>query len=240
MKLISFRLSGRYGHFLRAEGGAGALSYPVPPRTVILGIMGAVLGLEKDRPQQVLEPAQIALRGRLPQTHWHKAKLRKDPPAPLPPVIKKKQKGTATDEKPSLIWQEWLFMPDYTVWVSIPDPFLTELEQRLVRRKWHFQPCLGLSEMAADLTFLKTDEALPLPEGFYTVNSIFPQNDVEELDMDKVFEDELAVRILRMPRSVTPDRVFAHAAYVMERDARPIPVKTDKAFKAGNEVLIFL
>jgi len=84
MKLISFQITGRYGHFLRAEGGASAPTYPVPPRTVILGVIGAVLGLKKDQPQILLEPAHIALSGRLPQMHWHKAKLRKDSPAALP------------------------------------------------------------------------------------------------------------------------------------------------------------
>ena len=49
MELINFRLSGRFAHFLRAEASASALSYPVPPRTVILGILGAVLGLSKDK-----------------------------------------------------------------------------------------------------------------------------------------------------------------------------------------------
>ena len=70
MKLVSFRLTGRYGHFLRAEGGVSAISYPVPPRTSILGLLGAILGLDKDQPQTVLEPACIALHGRIPQTHW--------------------------------------------------------------------------------------------------------------------------------------------------------------------------
>ena len=60
MELINFRLSGRFAHFLRAEASASALSYPVPPRTVILGILGAVLGLSKDNhrlswSQQILQ-----------------------------------------------------------------------------------------------------------------------------------------------------------------------------------------
>ena len=96
MKLISFKLSGRFGHFLRAETSASALSYPFPPRTVILGILGAVLGLPKDEPQVALEPADIAISGMIPKTHWHRAKFRKDPPALLPRIIENTQK---TDKK---------------------------------------------------------------------------------------------------------------------------------------------
>jgi len=241
MKLILFRLSGRYGHFLRAEGGASAPSYPVPPRTVIMGIIGAVLGLEKDQPQSLLEPAYIALSGKLPQTHWHKAKLRKDPPTALPISIKKSRKGTkrTKPEKATLIGQEWLFNPVYTVWVSVPERYFGELEERLKKRRWHFQPSLGLSEMMAELTYLKTEEASSLAEGSYYVNSIFPQKN-GRLDTDKIFEHELVIHSLRMPQMVSPDRVFSHESYFMERDARPVPVETDQAFQTHGEVLMFL
>ncbi len=241
MRLISFRLSGRYGHFLRAEGGASAPTYPVPPRTVILGIIGAVLGLEKDQPQSLLQPTCIALSGKLPQTHWHKAKLRKDPPPALPRTVKKSHRSprTTKPERATLIGQEWLFNPVYTVWVSIPATYFNELEKRLTEKRWHFQPSLGLSEMMAELTYLKTEEASSLSEGSYYVNSIFPQKN-GRLDTDKIFDDELVIHSLQMPRTVTPDRVFSHENYFMERDARPIPVETDQAFQTHREVLMFL
>lgn len=241
MKLISFQISGRYGHFLRAEGGASAPTYPVPPRTVILGLLGAVLGLGKDQPQVLLEPAHIALSGRLPRTHWHKAKLRKDPPTALPQIIRRTQKkGKATKpEKATLIGQEWLFNPSYTVWVSVSEPYFTDLEKRLIEKRWHFQPSLGLSEMMADLTYLATEEASPLPEDSYYVNSVFPHEN-GALNTDKIFEEELVIHSLQMPRTVTPDRVFSHTNYYMERDARPVPVKTGYAVKTDQNVLMFL
>ena len=241
MNLISFQISGRYGHFLMAEGGASALSYPVPPRTVILGILGAVLGLDKDQPQVLLEPAHIALSGRLPRTHWHKAKLRKDPPAALPRMIRGTQKTekVTKPEKATLIGQEWLFNPSYTVWVSVSEPYFTDLEQRLIEKRWHFQPSLGLSEMMAELTFLASGDASPMSEDTYYINSIFPHGN-GTFDTGKIFEEELVIHSLQMPRTVTPNRIFSHANYYMERDARPVPVKTDHAVKANKKVLMFL
>ena len=117
MKLISFHISGRYGHFLRAEGGASAPTYPVPPRTVILGILGAVLGLEKDQPQILLEPVAIALSGRLPQMHWHSAKLRKDPPEALPKTVKRTQKAekNTKHDKKSLVSRLNQMKPDILI-----------------------------------------------------------------------------------------------------------------------------
>lgn len=241
MKLISFRLSGRFGHFLRAEGGASAPTYPVPPRTVILGIIGAVLGLGKDQPQVLIEPAHIALSGKFPQTHWHSAKFRQDSIERLPKTIVKNQKGRKQSaiELPKIIGQEWVFNPVYTIWVSIPAPYFIDLEKRLMEKKWYFQPSLGLSEMMAELTYLKSDKASSLPKGSYDVDTIFPQ-EKGTLDTDKIFKNKLVIHSLLMPRTVTPDRVFSHDSYFMERDARPVPVKTEQAFQTKSEVLMFL
>jgi CRISPR-associated protein Cas5h len=241
MRLVSFQLTGRYGHFLRAEGGVSCLSYPVPPRTALLGMLGGVLGLEKDRPQELLEPARLALRGRLPQLHWHKAKLRKDPPEALPRVVKRTQKAekTTKPEMATLIAQEWLFKPEYTVWCCLPEPFGSQLEERLRNRRWHFQPCLGLSEMAADLAFLKSEAVEPLPPGRYPVDTLLRREE-GSLDMEAAFESGLVIHSFRMPRTVTPHRVFTHEAYFMERDSRPVPVETARAFQAESGVLMLL
>ena len=241
MELINFRLSGQFAHFLRAEASASALSYPVPPRTVMLGILGAVLGLPKDKPQIVLELANIAISGKLPKTHWHRAKFRKDPPAALPQLIKKTQKSdkNTAPEKATLILQEWLFEPNYTVWVSIPNPCHTELKSRLNKRQWHFSPSLGLSEMMADIEYLGSFECLPLPAGIYEVQSVF-QQEAGILIMEQIFKRELSIHLFQMPRTVTPERVFSHCRYIAERDANLIPIKTNQAYKVDNKIVMFL
>lgn len=241
MKLINFQLKGRFAHFLRAEASASALSYPIPPRTVILGIMGAVLGLSKDEPQVTLEPAYIAISGKLPKTHWHRAKFRKDPPAPLPSIVKRTQKleKNTAPEKATLILQEWLFNPAYTIWVSIPSPYLLQLESRLRERQWYFTPSLGLSEMIADIEYLGSPECLPLPKGYYDVHSVFRQKS-GSLNMKQIFKKELSIHLFQMPRTVTPERVFSHCRYIAERDAKSIPIKTNQAYKVDNKIVMFL
>lgn len=241
MEFISFQLKGRTGHFLKAEGGANALSYPYPPRTVILGLLGAVLGLEKDEPQIKLEPALIAISGKLPVTFWHRIKLRKEDPEYLPLTIKKTQKPSSKgkDSKATLILQEWLFEPEYTVWVSIPEPYYSKLSKRLEHRRWHFQPCMGLSEMIADINYNGIAETVSLDKDTHNINTVFPDN-CGELDYDAMFEKELSINAMLMPKSVTQDRVFTHAKYYMERDARPVPVCTDKAFQWKDKIIVCL
>lgn len=241
MKFINFQLKGRFAHFLKAEASASALSYSVPPRTVILGIVGAVLGLSKDEPQIVLEPASIAISGKLPKTHWHRAKLRKDPPPLLPYTIKMSQKSEkiTAPEKATLILQHWLFNPIYSVWISIPHQYFIQLENRLREQRWYFTPSLGLSEMIADIEYLGSYECKPLPTGTYDVQSVFQQK-LGIIEMGQVFKRGLSIQIIQLPRTVTPERIFNHCTYITERYARPIPVKTKQAYNIDNKILMFL
>jgi len=241
MNIIRFRIQGRFGHFLRAEANASAPTYPIPPRTALLGLIGAVLGLTKDTPQTQLEPSRIAVSGPMSDIHWHKAKLRKDPPAALPRLVKGTQKldKQTKPEKATLIAQEWLVNPAFQIWAALAEPYHSQLESRLKERRWHFQPSLGLSELMADLVWEETSVGKSLPDGVHHVCTVFPR-EAGDLDMDTIFKKQLVLHAMRMPRAVTTDRVFSHAAYYLERNARSVPLHTADAFKAGDAVIVFL
>jgi len=93
--------------------------------------------------------------------------------------------------------------------------------------------------MMADLIFLEKANAVNLPEAVYHVHTVFPR-DCGRIDIDAVFGENLSVNAMRMPRTVTQYRVFTHADYYMERDARPVPVDTGKALQWKDQVLVCL
>lgn len=239
MNVICFEYTGRIGHFLKAEANASAPSYPIPPRTVLLGLLGAVLGLAKDTPQTILRNAHLALGGKIPNTHWHSANLRKDPPAPLSYTISRNAKGSSSRQRNTIISQEWLIKPCYRVWANVPNPFHTDLAQRLQDRRWHFSPCLGLSEMSAELHFIGDYSAEMLPNGMHCINTAL-RRDSGLLKTDLACEQELAIHMLRMPRDVSPERQFQHEAYYLEREGRSIPAITDQAWQVGTDKVVFL
>lgn len=234
--VVVFEYWGRFGHFLRAEASASALTYPVPPRTVLLGMIGAVLGFEKDTPQDLIGDALIAISGENPRTHWHRAKFRKDPPTALPTSIKAGTKGSDKPERATLIKQEWLIKPRYRITASLPEPYQQQLVERLKTRAWHYCPSLGLSEMIAELEFMAEGIARQLPEQAVECRSVLAQDKVE-IDGKKLLESKLEIQIVRMPRSVTSERIFSHANYLVERRGRPIPVTTSAAFQLSGEAL---
>src|SRR5216684_4733393 len=160
MRLLKFHYGGRVGHFLRAEMNASALSYPVPPRTVLLGLLGNILGLPKDETPRVLDGAKVAVgpppcrEGVVypPRRHYHKGNVRKAFPAALP-MWPRPAGGDDTLPDPtglgsvSQVIQEWLLDPAFTVYVGVEQPggWFADLEGCIREGKSHFTPCLGLA-----------------------------------------------------------------------------------------------
>lgn len=239
MHVVSFSYSAKVGHFLKAEANANGVTYPVPPRTALLGLLGAVLGLEKDIPQVQLADARIAVGGALPRRFWHKTNVRKDPPASLPPRVKSTDKGTSSDQRNFRFPQEWLWKPRFRVWAALPERDHAVLASRLRERRWHFTPCMGLSEMLADLDEVAEGVAERLPSGIHLVTTVTPQ-DNNKVDVAKACAQQLTLQTLRMPRAATADRVFSHQAYWIERLGRPFPVETGDAWRCGQDMVTFL
>ncbi len=63
MDVIAFHLRGKMAHFRKYYSNSSALSYWVPPRTTIIGIIAGLLGMERDSyyEQFSLQECQIAL-----------------------------------------------------------------------------------------------------------------------------------------------------------------------------------
>ena len=61
LKLLSFRVSGQFAHFRKFYTNASSLSYMIPPRTVIIGMLASVLRYERDSYYEVFCPDKFRL-----------------------------------------------------------------------------------------------------------------------------------------------------------------------------------
>jgi CRISPR-associated protein Cas5h len=239
MNVVCFDYKAKYGHFLRAEANANGVTYPLPPRTALLGLIAAVIGLPKDALARELVEAHVALGGAVPRRFWHKTNVRKDPPAPLSWRVKATDKGSSSAQRNFRFPQEWLWQPCYRVWASLPGTIHADFAGRLRDRRWHFTPCMGLSEMLADLEFVSEGDAEPLAMGSHPIGSVVPQES-GQVDTAQAADAGLTLQSLRMPAAVTEDRVFNHRTYWLEHRGRPFPFKTAQAWRSGTDVFLFL
>lgn len=235
--VVAFEYYARFGHFLCAEASASGLSYPVPSRTALLGLVGAVLGLEKDSPQELLTEAKFAVGGVKPTTHWHTAKFRKDPPDKLSSTVRSGAKGTSKYERATLPAQEWLFNPSYIVIAHLPEPYHSEFVRRLKTKEYYYTPCMGLSEMVAQLDFIAEGIAERIGEEEMVNSSTLVRTDCGTFDASRAVSQgrRLDVHLITLPRDVTVDRGFTHAEYIYETMGRSLPICTSHGWRVNIE-----
>lgn len=241
LPVVHFVLKGRFGHFLHAEANKSLKSYPFPPRTALLGLIGAILGLGKDKPQTMLESSKIAISGSIPESFWIKNKFQQTLPAPLQLKITKTSKGTCSDQKPSkILWQEWLFNPLWEIWVSLPETFHYEFSKRIEDGCYYFSPCLGITEHIAEINFIDKDFAEKQAFGEYDTATIFSEDNAL-INMTKVIEcAQLAVNSLKMPCTLSEDRIFQYKKYFFEKNSKQIPVSTANSYNYKGKNIIFM
>lgn len=240
MELIQFQLRGRFAHFLMAEANKDLPSYPLPPRTVILGLLGAMLGLAKDEPQKALEPAYIALQAVLPKSMWIKAKFHQSLPSPLDYQIKGTQSGNSANmSNPKILNQEWLINPEYRIWVHLPREYQNQLKDQLERQELHFSPYLGISEHLAVIDYAGCVNAELLPDDYYLISTVAAKDEVT-LDKERILHENKAVHFLKMPFMVSADRVFQHRKYYFEQRNHGFWARSAKAYRCENNVIMFM
>jgi CRISPR-associated protein Cas5h len=241
VRYSKFRLSGKFGHFLRAEANATGLTYPYPSRTVLLGLLGAVFGLEKDEPQERWSEAEVAVAGVPPKRFWHKSNIRKDGPPLLPRSVRAKDRGSEGSVPRNMRFdQEWLWSPSYEVWVAaLPPDDQKQLAARLAERLWHYTPSLGLVSLFAELEWLADGDASRLGHGVHPVRTL-ARSGSGEVNLSRAADANATVVSLRMPRSASRDRVFGHAGYGFEHEDRPFPFQTVLAWNCDGEAVCFL
>lgn len=61
MEIISFDIEGKFAHFRKFHGNNTAMSYSIPPRTTIIGMLAALQGEEKDKYYQKYKTEHIQI-----------------------------------------------------------------------------------------------------------------------------------------------------------------------------------
>ncbi len=154
MKVLVFDAWGDYAHYRKIYTTTSPLTYSIPTKTSLAGLIGAIIGLEKDSYHDLFNQRGFKVAVRL-----------------LNPVEKTTMNINLTDTKyPNAIRDgrrtqipfEFLRNPRYRIYVSIEDSdTYHRLKQALSSEHTHFTPCLGLSECIASIKFVGEYAAKP-------------------------------------------------------------------------------
>lgn len=188
MEVISFDISGKIAHFRKYYANNTALSFSIPPRTTIIGILAAICGLPKDSYYELFSSRNIdigiALHTRVKKT-IHRLNLMRV----LGPGDFRGNKGriqtpfeivTGEDLKDSTITYRIFLRP-----LEIPDGDYKCLKELLHTRGNNFALTLGTASFNASLSKYQEYEATErnaLPD-FEYFDSAINSDDVENIEL---------------------------------------------------------
>ena len=222
-KVLVFDVSARFAHFKRIYATTTALTYPIPMKTAVYGLLGAILGLERADNGYLRSftagACKIGLRVLKPlQTQRMTINLRPDFGALYYGTSK-------ANRKPTLV--EFLYEPAYRVYVHHNDESLyARLKDQLQRGRSAYTPTLGLANLIAcvryqgeaRVTVAEGEEVLP-------VASVIPKRRLQGFDT----APQRGLRLQEAAQyavEMTTDRdVTVRDAVLLDRNGSPIRAK---------------
>lgn len=233
MKVLVFDVWGEFGHFRKHYTTTSPLTYSVPPRTAIAGMIGALVGLRKDEYIRFFskEDANIAVKIVFPIKKTRIAENLIDTKiAPMMSRIK-----TRTQ-----IRFEVLKDVRYRIYFShSSEDIYDKLYSMLKEHKSVYTLCFGLSEHIANYEFIGEMEAVSeLLDSEREIHSIIPEKELQKIK----FEEGKEYFSETIPIEMLPDReVTEYSKVLFEKNAKCIIANANNLWRLENgEGIVFM
>jgi CRISPR-associated protein Cas5h len=232
--VLAFDLWGPYGHFRKIYTTTSPLTYSIPPRTAVTGLIAAILGIDKNEYLKHFskEDANIAIQILNPVK---KVTLSQN-------LIDTKTAGKMMNEikQRTQIRFELLKDPKYRIYVKHSDAgLMKKLTDYVKEHRSVYTPCLGLSEHIANFSLNDLYES----ENFDTdeiirIATVIPEKRIKEIKI----EDDFEYVQENLPNEMTPKRVVTeYSSIILEQNTRAIKASVENAVKLDNgDHIVFL
>jgi len=235
MKVLIFDVWGDYAHFRKIYTTTSPLTYSIPTRTSLCGLIGAIIGLSKENNDYLnyfrLNQAKIGLRI---VNYVKKVHIAENL------IHTKDAKGIGMNliTTRTQIRFEFLKDPKYRIYFWHNDESLyTKLKESLSKHKAKYTPCLGLSENIANFEYVGEIEAVKKDknDNFIQIHSVIPIEKVEKGNgiNFKIQDREYFKEII--PIEMDIDRVIKKYGDILyERSGNPIEARLTKPYYEIN------
>lgn len=238
MKVVVFDLYGKFAHFKKFYTNSSSLTYGIPPRTTIAGMVAAILGLERDSYYEVFNSANLfigvrklnATRKLLQTLNYMKA-------TSMTELIAPKDHTQVPFE--ILIGEDNV---SFRIYLSHKDDSIfNEIENRIKNNEITYPPYLGSASFGCNICYIGTYDSEVLDsKGYIKINTAIRSNDIEEINFEN-YTGRLIKE--RMPVDFYNERIIKEVTtYIYDDDGNPIEVKfKEKVVRLTNgDIITFM
>lgn len=239
MDLLIVKLKGRFAHFRKFYTNSSSLSYSIPPRTTLAGILAAILGYERNSYYKIFSKDNLKISLKVDKN------TRK--------IVESVNYIKATSPKAILEPSEHTQIPieivtgndgvQYTLFISHKSKkLMDELEDRVKNNKYVYAPYLGSAPFNCVLNFVnrvEVEESEALEE--LEIATPIDSKHIVEGSLN-LLEGSFKFLKERMPVEFKEGREISNnAAYIYEESGKPIKLKIkSKYVEVGKENIVFM
>lgn len=227
---LAFDIKGSFGHYKKIFATTSALSYPIPVKTSLYGLLGAILGLSKEENSYLSTfsegQCRIAIELLAP------VRMQRIPINLRPKFggLTVSGKKNPDNRKPTLM--EFIRNPHYRIYVQHEqDMVYRNLVDLLRSGKSNYTPTLGLANMIAQLKWVGESTVTAVSEeNFLPIHSVIPRSRLLKLDTDQAYNGaNQLMEIGQYALEMLPSRdVTVRDDIVFDRNGAPIYAKVRK------------
>lgn len=241
MKVVVFDIWGDYGHFRVPYTTSSPLTFPIPSKTVLYGIVSAILGYDKNNYLEKFQENKwkfaIAIRNKIVTTNIPENFIN----TKAVKMFARMPKGKSCRTQINL---EFVKNPCYRIYAtSLNETILEMLATYLKAHKTTYTVYLGISECIANFKYIgyfncqeKKDD------NFVEINSIIPFSSLKNSSSIDFLKENRKYMKIHLPTEMKPDRELTQSEDILiETNGNTIFAKPDRYYSISdlNENIIF-
>ncbi len=197
MEILSFDLVGKFAHFRKYYTNNTAMSFTIPPRTTLMGIVGAILGKPRDSYYEEFASDKLRfgiqvksnIKKSFHRVNYLMIKDERDFRGRLPHVQTPVEIVSGNDLRKDNV--------RYRIYISYygEDNTFKELKTALLSNKINFNISLGTANHSASIENLSLIEDAEIQENkidgkFISIDSVCKSENIEEIKFEKEEQDK--------------------------------------------------
>ncbi|QCX34104.1 type I-B CRISPR-associated protein Cas5 [Caloramator sp. E03] len=239
MEFLVFDIKGRYAHFRKFYTNSSSLSYSMPPRTTLEGIIAAILGLERDSYYDVLSSDNLNLSVRkLASTRKILQSLNYIKATSPSKIIKPEEHTQVPFEL--LTGEDGI---KYRIYVNHKDSqIMDKLYERLKNEKYFYIPYLGAAPFNCSISFLGKIEGEEIfSQDYIEILTPIRKSLIIDGGLDITSVNGILIKE-KMPRDFKSGRIVKEVEdYIYEEGGNSLKVKLKSPYyKIGNENIVLI